>query len=161
MDEIRNLSKILHITGLNRLRQRFLNEKIILISGCFDILHIGHIGFMEAAKKVADVLVVSVLSDKFVKKRKGNSRPIFIENERVNLIASLQIVNYAFTMNVDDVDTVLQELSPDFYGIGGDRNIEDFPEKKWLDKYKVKIVYLPRFGEESTTKILKRVLGNT
>jgi len=158
VDRNQNLPKILQLDNLNKLRQKFPKKKIILISGCFDILHIGHIGFIEAAKKQADILVIGILSDKFVKKRKGQSRPIFTEMERLKLIVSLEIVDYAFIMDTNDVDTVLQELSPNFYGIGGDRDKNNFAEKRWLNKYNVKVKFLPRFGEESTTTILKRVL---
>lgn len=152
------ISKVVTVDSLNQIRKKYPNRKIILISGCFDILHKGHIEVMESAKKTADILIIGVLSDKFVKKRKGDNRPIFNEKERINIIASLQIVNYAFIMDISDTDTVLQKLSPDFYGVGGDRKIDELPEKRWLNKYKIKIKYLPRFGQESTTMILKRIL---
>lgn len=136
----------------------------MLISGCFDILHTGHVEFMEAVKKGADILVVGVLSDLFVKKRKGVSRPVFSQQERIKLIASLTVVDYTFLFDTDEVEKLLQELKSDYYGVGGDREETTLPvqvglpEKRWLDKYQVKIKYFPCFGNLSTTTIINNLL---
>ena len=150
-----SVSKIIHINRLVQIRKQYLQKKIILISGCFDVIHIGHLRFLEEAKKSTDILVVGVLSDHFVRFRKGEKRPIFSEKERANLVAGFETVDVVVIFGYEETELLLENLQPNYYGIGGDRDKGGIKEKALLSKYGVKIKKFSRFGSNSTSSILE------
>ena len=153
-------NKLLQIANLDQIRNDLPEKKIILVSGCFDVIHAGHVRFLLEAKNKADLLVVGILADTFVKKRKGTKRPVFSAKERVELLSHLTMVDYLFVFDSNEVEELLTKLKPDFYGVGGDRKENQLPEIKLLKKYEVKAVFLSRFGNNSTSKILAKVFTN-
>ncbi len=149
--------KIISISELIQVRENYSSKKIILVSGCFDILHSGHVKLLHSAKKKADILVVAVLSDQFVRSRKGETRPYLPEQERVYIISSLPEVDYAVILDRARTQDLIIYLKPDFYGIGGDRSEKEHPERDLLLENKVEIIVLPKFGDYSTTGIVKKI----
>src|SRR3989338_2695533 len=91
------------------------NKKVGMCHGGFDLLHAGHIKHFESAKKVCDVLFVSITSDKFVEKRKGSGRPIFNENLRAYMIASLECVDYVMISDFNLGVEAIRVLKPSYY----------------------------------------------
>ena len=87
-------SKLLSLESFSSLRKKFKEKKIVLCHGVFDLLHIGHIDYLESAKKFGDILIVSITSDRFV--NKGHGRPYFNEYKRAKMLLSLKIVNLSF-----------------------------------------------------------------
>ena len=149
--------KIVSLSKLSKLRKEHLSQKICLVSGCFDLLHFGHVRFLEAVKKTTDILIVMILTDTFVKKRKTTARPIYNEKDRAGMIAALSVVDYACLCSYEKVENLIKNLQPDTYGVGGDRKNMVLPEKKILDKYQVKIRYYNRFGSISSTSIIQKL----
>lgn len=150
--------KALILSDFKKIRFQFRNKKIILVSGCFDILHVGHIHFLESAKKKADQLIVGILSDKFVHLRKGREKPIFNQRDRLKVISSLEVVDYVFIFDKDNKTEVMANLRPNFYGIGGDRDLKEIPEKTYLDKYRVEIKRIPKYKSKSSSQIVKEII---
>ncbi len=105
-------------------------KKLVLANGCFDILHIGHIRYLEEAKSFGDLLLVAVNSDASVKKLKGESRPVIAENERAAIIAAIRFVDFVVVFEESDVCSIIREAQPDIHCKGGDYKEEDVPERE-------------------------------
>lgn len=105
-------------------------KKLVLANGCFDILHIGHIRYLEEAKSFGDLLLVAVNSDASVKKLKGESRPVIPENERAAIIAAIRFVDFVVVFEENDVCSIIREAQPDIHCKGGDYKEEDVPERE-------------------------------
>ena len=101
---------------LSKRLNKIKDKKIVLIGGCFDILHIGHLRFIEKAKKLGDILVIGINDDRFIKKTKGAHRPIITEKQRAELLLGLKAVDYVFVTNralYDDKN--LKKIRPNFF----------------------------------------------
>ena len=143
---------------LASVRGRHANEKLVLTSGTFDLLHVGHLDYLEAVKKYGDVLVVLLSGDKRVKARKGKSRPIIVEGDRARMLDSLKMVDYVFIdpsgLRPDETDPIhsdiIKELQPDFY-------VTDGPDPRFFDIMpKEKFIILERMRPvPSTSDIIK------
>ena len=104
-------------------------KKVILANGCFDILHVGHVRYLEGARKLGDALVVALNSDASVKKLKGPDRPILNEQERVALVSALRCVDHVVVFDEPDVTQILQTLRPAVHAKGTDYTEESVPER--------------------------------
>ena len=131
---------------LKYLSQKYKNKQIVLCHGVFDLLHIGHINHFKEAKDLGDILVVSITGDNYV--RKGPNRPVFNIKQRMQAIASLEIVDYVYLNNNPTSIEVIKFLKPKIYCKGPDykKNEDDITgninkEFKELKKYKGKIFY--------------------
>lgn len=134
---------------------------IILVGGCFDILHLGHIKFLENAKKLGDILFVILESDESVLVLKGKDRPINNQMERAQLLSSLSMVGYVVPlpyMKIDkDYDKLITQIKPDFIATTqDDPNISHKERQAKLVGGKVKIV-TERIKSKSTTKLAKLI----
>jgi rfaE bifunctional protein nucleotidyltransferase chain/domain len=151
---------IISLNDLIQIRNRHNDQKIVLTSGTFDMLHIGHLNYLEDVKKYGDFLVVLLSGDNRVKARKGPTRPIINEAERARLLDSLKLVDYVLVdpskMNPGETDPIhfeiLHKLQPDFY-------VTDGPDPRFFGLMdKSKFIILVRMQEEpSTTSIIERI----
>lgn len=146
------------------LKKKLKNKKIGMCHGVFDILHIGHIKHFEQAKKIVDILIVSVTSDEFV--NKGPNRPAFSQNLRMQSIAALKDVDYVFLSNSGSAVMNLNKIKPNFYikgneyrSISNDLNGEIKNEIKALKKNKGKI-YFTQGITSSSSKLLNKFFTN-
>ena len=121
-------------------------KRVVMANGCFDMLHVGHVRYLQAAKKLGDVLVVAINSDRSVRKLKGSGRPILNEKERALLISSLACVDYVVIFNELNVIKVLQTLKPAIHAKGTDYTEASVPEGAIVRAYggAVKIVGDPK-----------------
>ena len=103
---------------ITRLRKR--RKKIVFTNGCFDIIHLGHVTYLEKAKKSGDILIVGLNSDRSVKQLKGDSRPLLSQSERAALLSALESVDYVVIFNEDNPYKLISELNPDVLVKGGD-----------------------------------------
>ena len=131
--------------------------RIVLANGCFDVLHAGHVRYLEGARALGDLLVVGINSDAQVARLKGAGRPILSERERAELIASLQAVDLVTIFPEPTVTELLLELRPDVHAKGTDYTEETVPERDVVRSYggQVRIVGDPK--NHSTSEILKKV----
>ncbi len=155
MPKIKNINKLKKIIeGLKR-----QNKKIVTTNGVFDILHIGHIRYLQEAKKLGDILIVAINSDSSTKKIKGPKRPLNNEDDRAEALAALECVDYVIIFNEEDPIKVLQEIKPYIHAKGGDYNINQIIEKDTVEKNNGKIVLIPKVKDYSTTDFIKRVIN--
>lgn len=169
IDEIKNYikvkndveyeKKIVTIDKLKELLKNRENKTIVFTNGCFDLFHVGHARYLREAAKLGDILIVGVNSDASVKRLKGEQRPIISENERMELLASLEFVSYVIMFGEDTPYNVIKEIQPDIIAKGGDYKPEEVVGKDIVEKRNGKVVICPLIESKSTTNIIKRIKG--
>ena len=151
--KIRNLNDLLEIRkGLKR-----EGRKVVLTNGCFDLLHNGHIHLFREAKKQGDVLVVAVNDDSSVKKIKGPFRPIFPLEERLEILAALEEIDYLVSFSEGTPQKVIASLLPDVLVKGGDWRIEEVVGRKEVEEEGGEVVVIPYLKGHSSTEIIERI----
>ena len=135
------------------------NKKIITTNGVFDILHYGHVKYLEEAKKSGDVLIVGVNTDKSVKENKGDKRPINDEKSRMSVLAALESVDYVFLFDEKDPRDWLSKLKPNVHVKAGDYKLNQIIEKDIVERNGGKIVIAKAVKIYSTTKIINKILS--
>lgn len=133
-------------------------QKIVFTNGCFDILHAGHIKYLESAAQKGDRLIVAVNSDESVNKLKGPDRPINVLQSRMYLLASLQCVDAVCAFTDETPIHVIETIKPDILVKGGDYNIEDIVGAKEVISWGGSVEVIPFVEGYSTTKIERRIL---
>jgi rfaE bifunctional protein nucleotidyltransferase chain/domain len=133
-------------------------KKTVLANGCFDILHVGHVRYLEEARKLGDVLVVAVNSDRSVSVLKGAGRPILDERERVALVSALRCVDHVVVFDETDVSRVIDALRPAIHAKGTDYTEATVPEREQVLAYggQVRIVGDPK--DHSTRDVIRRII---
>ncbi|MCQ2380337.1 MAG: adenylyltransferase/cytidyltransferase family protein [Victivallaceae bacterium] len=136
--------------------------RLVVTNGCFDILHRGHVDYLDRAKALGDKLLVLVNSDASVRSLKGPERPVNPESDRAFVIASLRSVDAAVVFDGTRCDRELALLSPDVYAKAGDYTLDklDPSERKSLEECGAKIEFMPFVAGRSTTGILNRIRHN-
>ena len=135
-------------------------ERIILANGCFDILHAGHIRYLEAAKALGELLVVGVNSDLEVAKQKGPGRPVLPEAERAELVAAIEAVDLVTIFEEPTVAELLLELKPDVHAKGTDYTEETVPEREIVKSFGGRVAIVGDPKDHSTSDLVSR-LKNT
>jgi rfaE bifunctional protein nucleotidyltransferase chain/domain len=133
-------------------------KKVVLANGCFDILHVGHVRYLEGARKLGDALVVAINSDRSVRALKGEGRPILNESERVALVSALRSVDHVVVFDEGDVTRVLEILRPSIHAKGTDYTEASVPEREQVLAYggQVRITGDPK--DHSTRDVIRRIL---
>ena len=147
------------IRPLEELPDLLKGKNVVLANGCFDILHVGHLRYLQGARTLGDVLVVAINSDKSMRSIKDPGRPILAEDERVTLVSALRCVDYVVLFDGPDVSRVLDVLRPEIHAKGTDYTEETVPERNQVLSYggTVRIVGDPK--EHSTRDIIERILS--
>ena len=140
-------------------RERAAGKKIAFANGCFDVLHVGHIRYLQDAAKFADVLVVGVNGDDSVRMLKGEGRPVMPQNERAEIIDALQGVDYVVVFDEKSPSRLLQLLQPDFQCKGTDYTPDSVPEAEIVKAYGGKVVIAGDPKDHSTTAVLEKMRG--
>lgn len=152
--------KILSPESLPIWRQRLREEgrRLAVTNGCFDLLHAGHVTYLEGARNQADALLVGVNSDAAVRDLKGPGRPINPEADRALVIAALQCVDGVFIFRERDAVKFLQAIKPDVYVKGGDYTLETInqDERRLIEANGGKVVLLGHVPGKSTTALLQK-----
>jgi rfaE bifunctional protein nucleotidyltransferase chain/domain len=147
-------------TLLNLRRQwRAQGKTVVWTNGCFDLLHVGHVCGLEAARSRGDVLVVGVNSDHSVRSLKGPGRPIVAAPERMRVIAALACVDYVVGFDESTPEVALSRLQPDVHCKGGDYappHGKPVPEARVVEAYGGRVEFLPLFASPSTTSLIER-----
>jgi rfaE bifunctional protein nucleotidyltransferase chain/domain len=138
-------------------KARAEGSTIVLANGCFDVLHAGHIRYLQGARALGDVLVVGINSDAQVTRLKGEGRPILPEHDRAEIVASLESVSLVTIFDEPTVTELLLALRPDIHAKGTDYTEETVPERDVVRSYggSVRIVGDPK--DHSTSEILRKV----
>lgn len=132
-------------------------QKIVLTNGCFDVLHAGHVRYLQAARQEGDVLVVAINSDASTRKLKGAGRPVMAEADRAELVGALGAVNYVVIFDEPDVRALLRELRPDVHAKGTDYTAETVPERDEAARLGIRVAIVGDPKEHSTRGLIERV----
>lgn len=133
-------------------------KKVVTTNGCFDLLHVGHIRYLQEAKKLGDILVIGVNSDESVKQIKSDKRPLIPEEERAEMLAGMECVDYVTIFSELDPIPLIHELKPDVHVKGGDYTLEELPERKAVESYGGKCVVGINIPGRSTTDIIHSIV---
>jgi rfaE bifunctional protein nucleotidyltransferase chain/domain len=136
-------------------------KKVVLANGCFDILHVGHLRYLEAARAMGDVLVVAVNSDASIRKIKDPGRPILSQDERVALVSALRCVDHVVLFDEPDVLRVLEVLRPAIHAKGTDYTEQTVPERAKVLEYGGEVRIAGDEKNHSTRDIIDRILKRT
>ena len=154
------MEKIISFKKIQKICKQLKNsgKALVLVGGCFDILHFGHIKFLEKAKKQGGVLIVALESDKNIKRLKGEGRPIHSQKMRAEMLAALETVNYIICLslmkNDNDYLDLVKKIKPDVIAItAGDPKLDKKEAQAKVIDAKVKIV-TPRLKTSSTREIV-------
>jgi rfaE bifunctional protein nucleotidyltransferase chain/domain len=132
-------------------------RRIVFTNGCFDVLHRGHVGYLNQAKRLGDVLVVAVNSDESVRRLKGPDRPVNPEADRVAVLAALSCVDHVVLFDADSPTALLEAVRPDVYVKGGDYRPDLIPEAPLVHRLGGEVRVLDYLYDRSTTKIIERI----
>lgn len=154
---------VVDLEELVRVREgwRAAGRVVVWTNGCFDLLHVGHLASLEAARALGDVLVVGVNGDASVRRLKGPDRPLMPARDRAALLAALRPVSYVTVFDDDTPEGALARLRPDVHAKGDDYappHGKPIPERALVEGYGGRVEFLPRLDGRSTTR-LARSLG--
>lgn len=136
---------------------RRAGARIVLANGCFDLLHVGHIRYLEAARAHGDLLVVAINSDEQTRRLKGEGRPFTPERERAEMIASLRVVDIVTIFHEPTVEALLLALRPEVHAKGSDYSVDTVPERDITRSYGGRTVIAGDPKHHSSTNMIERV----
>ena len=152
-DKIKNLRKLKNI--ISYLKSK--GKKIVFTNGCFDLLHYGHVKYLQEAKKKGDILVVGINSDASIKRIKGNKRPVINERDRLGLIAALESVDFVALFKEDTPFKMINFLKPDVLVKGADWNKNSIVGKALVSGYGGRVSTVRLVKNRSTTNLIKKI----
>ena len=153
MSKVKKISEIKKVIA--HLRKK--RKKIVFTNGCFDILHYGHIKYLQKCRSLGQALIVGVNSDSSVKKIKPKGRPVTGQKERAAIISALQCVDYVTIFNEITPEKIIKIIAPDILAKGADWRKKDIVGRSVVEKRGGRVVSVPFVKGFSTTRILKRI----
>jgi rfaE bifunctional protein nucleotidyltransferase chain/domain len=136
---------------------RAAGRTIAFANGCFDVLHVGHVRYLEGAAREADRLVVAVNDDDSVRTLKGSGRPIMTASDRAELVAALRAVTYVVVFSGQTVDELIERVRPDVHCKGTDYTIDSVPERETMHRLGGRIAIVGDPKDHSTRDLLSRI----
>lgn len=137
---------------------RSAGKQVVFTNGCFDILHIGHVRYLSAARNEGDLLVVGLNSDQSVRLIKEKRRPIVAQDQRLEILASLQVVDYVTLFNEPDPLKLIQLLKPAILVKGADWSTDEIIGADFVKSRGGRVVRVPLVGDVSTSGIIERIV---
>ncbi len=141
-----------------RLRQQ--HRRVVLTNGCFDLLHPGHVRYLQQARALGEVLIVALNSDRSVRELKGPGRPILNEHERAEVISALGCVDYVTIFDSPTPHQIIATLLPDVLVKGGDWSIDEIVGREEVEAAGGEVVSLPFVDGCSTSDVIERIREN-
>jgi D-glycero-beta-D-manno-heptose 1-phosphate adenylyltransferase len=146
-------------------RRQTSGERGVFTNGCFDLLHLGHVRYLESARSLGDFLILALNSDEGVRHLKGSGRPLVSEDERAEILAALTCIDYVTIFTEPTAGSLVALLKPSIYVKGGDyaglnNNIPDMnrlPEAKVVQEYGGKVSLIPYLPNHSTTDLIAAI----
>lgn len=132
-------------------------SSIAFTNGCFDLLHRGHVEYLEKAKEKADILVLGLNSDASVRRLKGAKRPFVTEDDRAFILSRLQAVDIVCIFSEDTPINLLYKVKPDYLIKGGDYTLDQIVGRDFVESYGGKVVTIPVVSGKSTTNLVERI----
>jgi rfaE bifunctional protein nucleotidyltransferase chain/domain len=155
------MGKIVNLDQLIRIRKRAKRDhrKVVFTNGCFDILHRGHIECLKKAKRLGDLLIVGLNSDSSVKKLKGKGRPVMPQEDRAEILASLEMVDYVCIFEEETPQKMICALIPDVLVKGGDYKKKKIVGKEVVESHGGRVFTVREVRDKSTKNIIKKILA--
>lgn len=132
-------------------------KTFVATNGCFDILHVGHVRYLNKTKTYADFSIIMLNSDSSVKELKGPDRPINNENDRAEILSSLSCVDYVVLFDERSPGFLLDKIKPNIYTKGADYSLENLPERDIVLKNDIKVEFIEFVQGKSTTKVIEKI----
>lgn len=132
-------------------------KSFVVTNGCFDILHVGHVRYLQKTKEFADYLIVMLNSDSSVKALKGEGRPINNESDRAEILSALSCVDYVVLFDEKSPAELLGKIKPDVYTKGADYTLETLPERDVVLKNNIRVEFIEFVQGKSTTNVIKKI----
>ncbi|HYK91510.1 MAG TPA: adenylyltransferase/cytidyltransferase family protein [Acidobacteriota bacterium] len=152
--KIKTLAELSEVVRL----ARTAGKRVILTNGCFDLIHVGHIRYLQEAKALGGILIVAINSDDSVATLKGAGRPLQSESERAEILASLECVDCVAVFDTPTVDPLLLQLRPDVHAKGTDYTTESVPERNTVLSYGGRVAIVGDPKDHSTRDLIKSIL---
>ena len=140
-----------------RAELRARGRRLVFTNGCFDILHVGHVRYLKAARALGDALMVAINSDRSVRELKGAGRPVMSEGERAEMLAALAAVDYVTVFDAPSPRALIAEVLPDVLVKGGDYGLEEIHGREEVEAAGGRVLALPFVEGASTTGIIERI----
>lgn len=153
-------SKLISREEALRLRHNWQEQgfRLVLVNGAFDMLHVGHLRYLDEARRLGDVLLLALNSDASVQRSKGDLRPIIPEAERAEILSHLWMVDYILLFDETSVGSLLEELRPEIHAKGRDYQVETVPERSIVRAYGGETVICGDPKDHATTDLIGRIL---
>jgi D-beta-D-heptose 7-phosphate kinase/D-beta-D-heptose 1-phosphate adenosyltransferase len=153
------IEKILSLDELVDVREglRANGKTLVFTNGVFDLLHVGHVRYLSAARALGDALVVAINSDRTVRELKGDDRPVINEGERAEVLAALRDVDYVITFDDLSPRSLIGDLLPDVLVKGGDYGLDEIHGREEVEAAGGKVIALPFSEGASTSGIIARM----
>ena len=149
------MQSLIPFDDLGAWRSQFASHtQLVLTNGCFDILHVGHVRYLQAARALGDVLMVGVNADISVRGLKGPSRPVNQEHDRAEILAALECVDFVTIFTEATADRLIEVASPQIYAKAGDYSLETLPERETVLRVGAEARFLPFAAGYSTTQTI-------
>jgi D-beta-D-heptose 7-phosphate kinase/D-beta-D-heptose 1-phosphate adenosyltransferase len=154
------MMKILSIDQLRSERERLrrLGNRVVFTNGCFDLIHPGHIRYLQEARRLGDALIVALNSDRSVRELKGEKRPILDQNERAEVMAALNCVEYVTIFEEPTPREIIAALLPDVLVKGGDWDLDRIVGRDEVEAAGGEVLSLPFIEGCSTTDLIERIV---
>ncbi len=127
--------------------------RVVLANGCFDILHVGHVRYLEGAKQLGDVLIVGINSDEQVRILKGEGRPFVQERERAEIVAAMRVVDFVTIFNEPTVEELIKAIKPEIHTKGTDYTVDTVPEREVVKSYGGRVAIVGDPKNHSSTEM--------
>jgi rfaE bifunctional protein nucleotidyltransferase chain/domain len=153
------VTKILDRAKASEVRDRHEGKAIVFTNGCFDILHVGHVRYLAAAKRLGDILVVGLNSDASARELKGAGRPLNSQEDRAEVMAALEAVDHVIIFTEKRISHLLRQIRPHVYTKGGDYTVDSLDSEEFtaLKEINAKIEILPFIPGRSTSKLVQMI----
>jgi rfaE bifunctional protein nucleotidyltransferase chain/domain len=154
MGQVVSLDEATHV----RAEAHAAGRRVVLTNGYFDLLHVGHVRYLQAARGLGDLLIVALNADSTARRAKDSRRPIVEERDRAEVLSALSCVDYVVVFEEDTAERVVSVLRPDIYAKGGDYDENSLLEAPLVKGYGGEVHLLPFAAGNSTTRIVETVL---
>jgi len=154
---VKKLQSLVNLIGI-REDLKSQGKRVIFTNGCFDLIHGGHIHLLREAKKLGDVLVVAVNDDSSVRKIKGSGRPIFPLEERLEILESIEDIDWLVTFSQESPKKVIESLLPDVLVKGGDWLSEEVVGKQEVEEAGGKVIIIPFLSGHSSSEMVRKII---
>jgi rfaE bifunctional protein nucleotidyltransferase chain/domain len=134
-------------------------KRIVFANGCFDILHVGHVRYLEAARALGDLLIVAINSDRQTRRLKGEGRPLMPQDQRAEIVSSLQAVDLVTIFSEPTVELLLLALKPDIHAKGTDYTEDTVPERDVVRSYGGRVAIVGDPKSHSSSEMIEKASG--